>query len=319
MDFAPVAEKIKCAKSIGIIGHKNSDGDSLCSILALHDLIKLNFGKDAVCCYDGNIPDYLDFVPNRDLMRFVGSVPEEERKFDLLFVLDTGIFGQIGELQTPVVNSAGFVIKIDHHPDTGDLGGLNYDFTFISCAQAVFHIARELGWKIDFLAAKNIMIGIINDSGRFAYDNTGRAFSDAAALVDEYGIVVQEIYEEMNKMPRKDILAEAFAVAKAEFFFEGRVAIATIDRAAYKNLDGKASFAMEWLGMIEGVEYVVMLKEAKQDEIHISFRSKKMPVNGIAAALGGGGHVNASGAKLLTNLPMAKAAVIKEFGKELRG
>ena len=58
-------DKIKTAKSIAIAGHKNPDGDSLCSVLALARLIHLNFNKKTVCVYDGNIPDCLDNVPDR--------------------------------------------------------------------------------------------------------------------------------------------------------------------------------------------------------------------------------------------------------------
>ena len=65
-----LAEKIRNANSIVIAGHKNPDGDSLCSMLALARLIELNFGKNPVCAYDGNIPDYLDRVPGRSTVKY---------------------------------------------------------------------------------------------------------------------------------------------------------------------------------------------------------------------------------------------------------
>ena len=37
-------EKIRGAKNIAIMGHKNPDGDSYCSVLALAKLIELNYG-----------------------------------------------------------------------------------------------------------------------------------------------------------------------------------------------------------------------------------------------------------------------------------
>ena len=50
-------DRLRKAKSIVIMGHKNPDGDSLCSVLALAHLIEENFGISPVCVYDGNIPE----------------------------------------------------------------------------------------------------------------------------------------------------------------------------------------------------------------------------------------------------------------------
>ena len=44
-------EKIKNAKSIAVSGHKNPDGDSLCSALAIMKLINLNFDKKVTVIY----------------------------------------------------------------------------------------------------------------------------------------------------------------------------------------------------------------------------------------------------------------------------
>ena len=53
-------EKIRSAGSILLCAHKNPDGDAICSVLALAHLIEMNYDKEVVCTYDGNIPDNLD-------------------------------------------------------------------------------------------------------------------------------------------------------------------------------------------------------------------------------------------------------------------
>ena len=70
-------EKITNAKSIAISGHKNPDGDSICSALALMRLIELNFDKTATVIYDGNIPRELDNIPLRKQAVFHGHIPED--------------------------------------------------------------------------------------------------------------------------------------------------------------------------------------------------------------------------------------------------
>ena len=69
-------EKVKEAKSIDISGHKNLDGDALCSALALMKIIELNFGKKATVIYDGNVPRDLDNVPLREEIVFHKNIPE---------------------------------------------------------------------------------------------------------------------------------------------------------------------------------------------------------------------------------------------------
>ena len=72
-------EKIKQAKSIAISGHKNPDGDSLCSVLALMKIIELNFNKKATVIYDGNIPKELDktFIANKWLDFIEGAIKRQ--------------------------------------------------------------------------------------------------------------------------------------------------------------------------------------------------------------------------------------------------
>ena len=77
-------EKIKHAKSIAVSGHKNPDGDSLCSALAIMKLINLNFKKHVTVIYDGNIPRELENVPSRKTACFYKHVPENS-KFDSIY------------------------------------------------------------------------------------------------------------------------------------------------------------------------------------------------------------------------------------------
>ena len=97
-------DKIKNAKSIAISGHKNPDGDALCSALALMKIIELNFGKKATVIYDGNIPKYLEEVPLRKKANFHQHIPEDS-KFDLYILVDYGRLLVTGEQISPEYDS----------------------------------------------------------------------------------------------------------------------------------------------------------------------------------------------------------------------
>ena len=103
-------QRVQAAKSIAIMGHKNPDGDSLCSVLALAHLIEENFGVSPVCLYDGNIPENLTNVPLRSRIKYFERV-DMTQVFDLAIVMDYGNPVHIGGPKI-LVDNAKFVIEI---------------------------------------------------------------------------------------------------------------------------------------------------------------------------------------------------------------
>lgn len=306
-----LVDKIKNAKTIAIAGHKNPDGDSLCSVLALSQLIKLNFGKDAVCIYDGNVPDMLDNVPLRERMHYYGRV-DLSGAFDLVFVLDYGNKNHIAGAM-PAVESGKFVIEIDHHKNDDTVGDLciNNDGA-AAVGEIIFDIASKLNWIRDAAVNDLIAIAVLTDTGFFKYVRRGAILRIMAELVDD-GVSIEGISNLLNNKPRKTVLTEASVVSRAEFFYHGRLALATIDAHDYKRLDGRGETVLSLLGQIKGVEYIVLLKRQKENQTGVSIRSRAKPVNEIAAALGGGGHAYAAGAVVYDSLDNVRTRILEIF------
>ncbi|MBQ2859220.1 MAG: hypothetical protein IJE82_02555, partial [Alphaproteobacteria bacterium] len=84
----------------------------------------------------------------------------------------------------------------------------------------------------------------------------------------------------------------------------------------YKYLDGRGETVLSLLGQISGVEYIVLLKEQKPEQIGISIRSRKNPIDKIAVELGGGGHERAAGAIVRDSLENVRARVLELFKGE---
>ena len=108
-------QRVRNAKSIAIMGHKNPDGDAICSVLAMARLIELNYDKEVTCVYDGNIPDNLDDVPLRKKFRFFEKI-EEDARVDVAIVMDMDcrVTHNIGGAAR-FMERARDVIEIDHH------------------------------------------------------------------------------------------------------------------------------------------------------------------------------------------------------------
>jgi len=303
-------DKINSAQNIAVVAHKNPDGDALCSVLAMARLLELNYGKRCTCIYDGNIPDNLDEMPLRHWMHHYTKV--ENTKFDMVILLDYGTIRNIGGT-IDFINNSDFIVEIDHHQNDAPIANLCFDDdTATATAIIIYQIMQSLGWKYDSDIMNLLAVAILTDSGNFRYTRNGLTLRIMADLVDG-GVSIKSLQDLMNDKPRRTIQAEADAVAKAEFFYHGRLAIAIIPHSEYKKLDGRGETALWLMRQIKGVEYVCLLKEQRENQIGVSLRGRTCPVDAVATELGGGGHIYAAGAVVADSLENVKKRIIDLF------
>lgn len=304
-------EKIKESKKIVIFAHKNLDGDAMCSVLALAQLIELNFGVQPVCIYDGNLPQNLDNMPMRTRMRYYGNV-DLNTDFDLAIVLDYGTFKNIGGPQC-VLERSKFIIEIDHHKNDETIANLCLnDDNASATGQIIYRIMNMAGWQYDKIVLDLLTVAIITDTGYLKFISDGEPLRIIADMVDK-GVKIRNLMESMNNKERKTILTEAATVVGTEFFYHHRLAVATVYHKDYKYLDGRGEMILNMLGQIKGVNYIVLLKQQKENQIGVSIRSRGEPINHIAAELGGGGHLCAAGAVVADTLENVKNRILQLF------
>ena len=304
-------EKIKNAKTIAISGHKNLDGDALGSALALFKMIELNFNKTPTFIYDGNIPQDLDGFPLRNKACYCVNVLEKT-KFDLYILVDYGTRNHLGGVEK-FVNNADYVIEFDHHYNDDIVGDLCFDdVEKAATSQIIYDVARRAKWEMDSDVIDLITLAIITDTGNFKFVRHSDVFTDAARLV-ESGADMSKLANLLQNKSKKTVLVESSATTNAEFFMKGRLAVATINNKEYKKLDGRGELVLNLLAQIHGVEFVVLLKEHKENQIGVSLRSKTVPINTVAESFGGGGHLYAAGAVIDDSLENVHDRVIKAF------
>lgn len=311
------SDAIKNAKTIAVVAHKNPDGDALCSVLAMARLIELNFGRESVCIYDGNVPDNLDNVPFRGRARFFAKL-DTSASFDLVILMDYGTVRNIGG-PLEIIQNAKCVIEIDHHKNDEPIGQLCIDDEDAAATGIiVYEMMRTAKWKYDLDVLKLLGYTILTDTGTFKFIRTSAPLRIMADLVDA-GVSIRSLMDSLNNKPRKTIQTEAAAAANAEFFYRGRLAVATIRRADYKRLDGRGETVLNLLAQIKGVEYIVLIKEQRENQIGLSFRGRTCPVDAIATAFGGGGHTYAAGAIVRNeSLDDVRKRVLEYFKGEMK-
>ena len=304
-------EKIQNATSIAIVGHKNPDGDSVGSALALKELININFNKNATVIYDGNIPKPLELIPLRDDMCFYEHI-DPSIKFDLVILVDYGTKNNLGGAES-FVSKSDFIIEFDHHINDEVIGNLCFDDTTkAATSQIILDVIRNSDLEMNQNVIDLLTLAIITDTGNFKFVRNSDVFIDSAYLVD-HGADMGHIMNLLNNRDRKTVLVEVAAVANAEFYLHNKLAVAVLKHEDYKKLDGRGELALGLLAQMRGVEFVVLFKEHREDEIGVSMRSKTIPVNAIAESFGGGGHLFASGAIIHDSLENAHDMVIKAF------
>lgn len=309
-------DKISAAKSIVVCAHKNPDGDALCSVAALGHLIKLNYGKDVVCMYDGNVPDNLGNVPFRRDMKFYTHV-DESIPVDVAIVMDYGIKRNIGGPQK-FLDKAKFIIEIDHHINNDKVGELCIDDeSAAAVGEIVYELIQVANWKTDLMVSTLLMTAIITDTGCFKYAKNGRVLNVAANLIDD-GVDIQRVIDDLGNKPRKTVVTESLVAGNAEFFYKNKLAIAIVDNRQYKNLDGRGETVLNLLAQIHGLDYIALLKEQKANQIGVSLRGRFKEVEPIAVALGGGGHKFAAGAVVNDTLDNVKARILELFKEVIK-
>ena len=305
-------EKLRGAKTVAIMAHKNPDGDALCSVLALSRLIEKNYGIKCVCVYDGNVPDYLDNIPLRNQAKCWNKI-DTTAVFDVAVLVDYGAEHQIGG-PLEIVKNAKFVVEIDHHKNDNPVANLCIDDENADAAAIVlYRIMKNAKWHDDIDVRDLMAIAILTDTGNFKFSKNAESFTIMADLVSG-GVCIRNLIEIMNNKPRKAVLVEARAAGNAEFFYHNKLAVATITHRDYRDMDGRGEMVLNILGQIKGVEYIVLVKEQKETQIGISIRSRGAAIDHIAESFGGGGHKNAAGAVVRGDtLENVREKLIKAF------
>lgn len=304
-------EKVSMAKSIAIMAHKNPDADALCSVLALSRLIKLNFAKDCVCIYDGNIPDALDNIPLRSHVKHFSKC-NLDKQFDLVLLLDYGTPNNVGGGMSFVQN-AKYIIEIDHHKNENKLGHTCIDDeNAAATGEIIYNIVKAAKWNVDNDVLNLIALAILTDTGFFKFVRSGSVFRIMGELVDS-GVNIGKLMSLLNNKPFRAVQTEARVASNAEFFYKRRLTLAVIDSHDYKHIDGRGEIVLNLLNQIKGLEYIVLLKQQKTNQIGVSLRSRTVPINHIAESLGGGGHAFASGAVVHDSLENVRAKILEIF------
>ena len=303
-EISRILSAIKRYDRIAVFRHEKPDFDALGSQMGLATWLKDNFPKKEIHVLGDN---HVTFTPR--LYPEMDRLPESWFKEPFLaIILDCGNTSRIAD---PRFKKAKFKIKIDHHPEVEKYGKVQLVRTD-ACAAAEIITDVLLSFKGNYVlskeAASYLYSGIAGDSGRFQYSSTSKASFITASYLLDAGIDLTEVYNKMYQKKIDDLKVTAYILNHFTVSDYG-VAYYVLDDAIQKELNITTERGKENVNLfsnIEGINAWCSITEDIKDHCwRISIRSKGTAINGVAAKWEGGGHAQASGAKIdnLDQLP----------------
>lgn len=306
-----VREKFKEYGRWLVLIHENPDGDTLGCGLALYSL-GLRLGKDVRILGKSCLPDNYRFFPlsehyEQKLALTAGDVPDGT----LVICVDTST------IERSVDGLRSFIggdnsINIDHHGDNQLYAGLN---VVIEEASATAEIITDLlgYFGIEKNEAVCLYASLVTDNGSFKFKSTTPLSHLCAAKLLEAGADPSELDDLINQnMTREIMTLWGNAFCRVELFAGGEAAMFWLDKsdlekanAGPSSVDGLVNNLMR----IRGVKIGVLLMEIdEQPKLSVRTRAP-YSARDIAAVWGGGGHVQAAGAKIDVSFEEAKKTV----------
>ena len=321
------AEIIHSASKIVLTIHHRPDGDCIGSALAMR-LILLHLGKEVRIFAPHRTPPTLTFLDPDSHVTALEDMTEEDIRWmqaaDLVLVLDTSAWAQLGNMVTPYRESSATKIVLDHHA-TGT--GLDAESFINADAEAtgtlVVQAAEALGVPMSYEIACPAFAAIATDTGWFRFSSTtSETFRTAGKLIDlgvRVDAVYREIYEQ-ESLGRLRLVGRT--LSKTESYLDNLFVLTWIlleDFEAAGACSSDSEDIVNMLLQVRGVKMAALIAELKDKTYKVSFRSRcKVDCGILAAHFGGGGHREAAGALLAPPFENAKQAVIEAVTKAMR-
>lgn len=315
-DFQRVKELVAASRRILVSGHISPDGDSLGCMLAIARMLTAA-GHEAFATADVNAIGKLSFLEGCDAIIPVRRL--KGKKFDLFIAVDNSSFDRMPPEVRPVAEKLP-KICIDHHiTNDGTFGDVQIvDPAASSAAEIVWRLAKWMEWPLDRAAAEALWVGMITDTGRFAYDSTSPATLRAAGDILKHGVRTALINDIIyGTFPRKSMELKRLAWRSLHIWKNRRVAEVSLTRDDFRSVRGTKAEAEDIIEIPRSVahnEIALFFYQIpdRTKETRCSIRTRgDWDATLLAARFGGGGHKKAAGCTIKAPMGVAKRQMRK--------
>lgn len=299
---------LKEEKKFLIATHISPEADAIGSCLALS--MALEFLGKVTILYDKDpVPKICHFLPAYE--KFTNIIPSSLTSDFVLILLDCSTLKRAG------IESLAFKYSavIDHHETEEDFGDVRWVVPEAAATgMMIFYLIKELGMAITRDIAVNLYSAIAIDTGIFRYANTtSEVLRIAAQLVDagaHPAHISDNLYETWSQ-GRFALLIRALNTLEVK----GNVAIMFVTREMYKETGTAPEDTENFPGfprIMKDIKLSAFFREMDDNYWKVSLRSKgEINVALIASLFNGGGHKNAAGYIVRSDLKTAKESLLE--------
>lgn len=319
-------------QKIVIVAHTNPDGDAVGSSLAWAGALR-QIGHTVTCIVPTKYPYYLDWIPGiEEVIIFKSDVEGRAAKAvaeaDLIFCLDFNVLSRLEKLQEVIEsNHRARRILIDHHLMPADFD-LVFSYPQVSSTCHLVYLLIEQLFGVEAITKQMgdaLYVGMMTDTGNFAFSSLTPDLFRAVAVLIERGIKIPEIHNNVyNAFTEGRARLFAYCInRKMQFLEDGTVAYMSLteyEMRKFQFQQGDSEGFVNYPLTIKRMKMSAMFS-AQRKFIRVSLRSRgDVDVNLFARKyFNGGGHKNAAGGKSFMSMRETIEHYIKavhEFAQE---
>ena len=308
------------SKNCLVLSHQNPDGDTLGSMLALGEILKI-LGHKVDRVISDPVPEVYKFLPFTNLVKIPGDSSLCE-KYDIAFSLDCGSAKRLAKAHK-FWEFAITTINIDHHISNEKFGKVNWiEADATSTGQMIFWLAKNANVNISDEVATLLYTTLLTDTGCFSNSNTNsEALSWGGELI-KLGADHLNVYRKVFlEKPFKSIKIFGESLGNLSLIENGEIAWTYVSKDILESLSATGEDTediADHMMRTKGVQVGVFFRE-DNNETKVSLRSNsEFDVSKIAIANGGGGHKRAAGINIKSPFLEVKELILNRVVEEYR-
>lgn len=317
IDWQPLVELIRTHQSFVITSHVRGDCDAIGSEVALAALLE-SLGKHVQVVNGDAVPEHIEFMDPHRRVRVVGATAALEglRGVEVLIVVDTSAWSQLGAMADVVRAFPGKRVVIDHHVSEDDMRAEVFkDSTAEATGRLILELAEALAARVTPEIAAALFAAIATDTGWFRFSSVSEKTFAALAKLVAAGANPQQTFSqlyEQHSLPRLRLRGRILEHVKEEC--GGRLLwtyVSTADFAATGAQKTDTEDAINMLLAVAGVQAAILFVELEPGVTKVSLRSRSaVDVRAIAEKFGGGGHRQAAGVTMTMDREEGQRAIL---------
>ncbi len=324
IDWQPLKRIIADHKSFLLTSHCRADCDAIGSELAMAEILE-SFGKKVRIVNGDEVPNHLRFFDPENRVQTLGQgvTAADLKDFEVLMVLDTSAWVQLGPMAEVVKQFTGVRVVVDHHVSQDDMQAFVFkDPTAEATGRLILDLSAALDVSLTPTLAQILFTAIATDTGWFRFSSVAEGtFLSLAKLVAAGAnppAVFAALYEQ-HTLAR--LMLRARMLSNIESLADGRLMVTHVTKQDFAETSAEPADTEDVINSlltVAGSMVAVLFVELKKIT-KVSLRSRgDFDVRTIAERFGGGGHRAAAGIAFEGTLDAARNAVVDVLLSELK-